>query len=137
MAATQIKTAPETKAAHSNFMGKAQQFYGSMLLCYQDQEWDSVFLLGVHAAISAADSLCVFKVQKRSIGSSHQDAVKLLMECFSQDAESKKNTGRLAQIINQKHLAEYEARRFTQKEAAEFIKQVERFMTWAKGKLPV
>jgi len=136
MAATQIKTAPESTTAHVNFRGKAQQFYGSMMFCYQDQEWDSVFLLGVHAAISMTDALCVLKLQKRSISSSHQDAVRLLMECFSKDAEARKNTDRLAQIINQKHLAEYEAKRFTQKDASEFIKKVERFMAWAKNKLP-
>lgn len=136
MAAIQIKTAPETKAAHVNFMGKAQQFYASMMLCYQDREWDSVFLLGVHAAISITDALCVFKLQKRSISSSHQDAARLLMECFPRDAETKKNTDRLAHIINQKHLAEYEAKRFSEKDAAELVKQVERFMTWAKSRLP-
>ncbi|MBI4224385.1 MAG: hypothetical protein HY609_05580 [Deltaproteobacteria bacterium] len=47
-----------------------------------------------------------------------------------------KNANRLSQVLNERHLVEYEPRQFTQREAFDFAQRVERFMSWIASQLP-
>lgn len=136
MVAKKIKTTSVSKENYSNYLGKAKQFYSTMMMSLADREWDTVLLLGVHAAISITDALLVFHVGKRSISKAHQDAVSLLIQSFPNKDGIRQNANRLSQILNEKHKIEYEPRRFTEKEAYHFAKSVERYLNWSLEQLP-
>ncbi len=137
MSPKQIVARTVPKTHYRDYLEKAKQFYGTMMTCLQDREWDAILLLGVHAAISVTDALIVFHSEKRSTSKSHQDAVTLLIQTLPSDPDVKQNATRLSQIINEKHKVEYEPKRFSEKEALEFVKKVERYLQWAQTKLPV
>lgn len=107
-----------------------------MMICLQDHEWDTVLLLGVHAAICITDALLIFHVGKRSISKSHQDTMYLLIQSLPDKEDVRQNSNRLSQILNEKHSIEYESRRFTEKEARDFVKKVERYFVWVEQQLP-
>lgn len=132
---TKIKTTPVSKSDYKLFQEKATQFFNVMNLCLNDREWDAVLLNGVHAAITINDALCVFLLGLKSTSKMHQDAVKLLIQAVPSN-EGKKNANRLAEILNLKHLVEYEPRRFTENEARRFSEQVDRFKSWVENQLP-
>lgn len=137
MAAKKIQTTNVPKTHYSSYLGKARQFLGVMLTSLEDREWDSVLLLGVHAVISATDALLIFHAGRRSISQSHQDVVSLLVQSLPDREDVRQNANRLSQLLNQKHVVEYEPRRFTEKEALEFSKKVERYVEWVLKQLPV
>lgn len=136
MAAKKLSTTDVPKHAYADFHGKGMQFFTVMQLCFQDKEWDAVFLNGVHAAISLTDAITVYRIGKRSASQSHQDAATLLRQAVP-NTDGQKNAVRLAEILNWKHEVEYEPRRFTQPEASGFTKAVERFSEWAQKQLPL
>lgn len=136
MVARKIQTAFVPKAHYADYLGKARQFQGVMLMSLEDQEWDSVLLLGVHAAISATDALLVFHAGRRSISQAHRDAVTLLLQSLPDREDVRQNANRLSLLLNEKHAVEYEPRRFTEKEALEFSKKVERYFDWVLKQLP-
>lgn len=136
MAPKKINTADVSKGDYRDYRSKGLEFFGVMKICLQDREWDAVLLNGVHAAISLSDAVTVFKLGKRSTGRSHQDAMILLSQAVAQNEEDRKNAGRLGDILNYKHTAEYESRRSTEREAHDFAKLVERFIGWAQKRLP-
>lgn len=136
MSPKKINAADVSKSDYRDYRSKGMQFFNVMKICLQDEEWDAVLLNGVHAAISLSDAVTVFKLGKRATGRSHQDATILLNQAVSQDDEGRKNSGRLGEILNYKHVAEYEPRRSTQREAHDFAKLVERFIDWAQKCLP-
>lgn len=131
----QIKTTAVPKREYKDYWGKSQQMLRTMRFCLEDHEWDAVVFNGVHACICASDALTVFCLGKRSTSQSHQDATILLKQAAnSSDAE--KYTSRFSEILNLKHLVEYEPRRFDGSEAFDFTKKVERFINWIQTKLP-
>lgn len=136
MVAKKIQTANVPKTHYSEYLGKGRQFHGVMLASLEDREWDSVLLLGVHAAISATDALLVFHAGRRSISQDHQDVVPLLVQSLPDRQDVRQNANRLSQLLNEKHSVEYEPKRFTEKEALEFAKKVERYLEWAVKQLP-
>jgi hypothetical protein len=91
-------------------------------------------LNGIHCAISAADSLCIRFHGKRSSSKDHSDAVRLLAELFA-DAEAQHQANRLGTILAKKNQVEYEERVFTEAEAANLVKQVERLFSWVASRL--
>lgn len=136
MTPKKIKTTQVQKSEYSDFLNKAKQFYDVMVSCLQNEEWDAVVLQGVHASISATDALLCFKVQIKSISKNHQDVTRLLKESMPSNEDVKKNADRLSQILNFKHAAEYESKRFTEREAYDFVKFVERYFQWIEKELP-
>lgn len=136
MVARKIITVEVAKSEFRNFRDKGVQFFQVMKTCLQDGDWDAVLLNGVHAAICLSDAVTTLCLGKRSSSKSHFDASTLLGQAVSQDEEGRRNADRLAQILNWKHDAEYEPKRATESEAYDFSKIVERFMEWARIKLP-
>jgi len=119
-----------------NYLLKSQQFLETAQDAFDNEQWNSVGLTAVHAAISANDAITVYIMKKRSVSEKHSDAAELLSECFKRDAESRKFSKHLLWLIGRKNLVEYESRLFYKKEAEEALKHAERFLNWAKIKLP-
>ena len=136
MAAKKIQTTHVPKVHYADYLGKARQFHGVMLTSLEDSDWDSVLLPGVHAVISLTDALLIFHAGRRSISQSHQDVVSLLVQSLPDKEDVRQNANRLSQLLNEKHSVEYEPRRFTEKEALEFSKKVDRYFEWVLKQLP-
>ncbi len=118
-----------------NYLRKAEQHLALALQALADSRWDSTVLLSVHAAISAADAVCVGKHGLRSVSPSHADLVKLLRELFPKHDATIPVTSQLAALIDRKNTVEYEARLCTQKDAEVAAKQAERIVHWARTML--
>jgi hypothetical protein len=128
----------KTSAVHSslaeNYFKKAQEYRDSMNQALADRRPNAVALNGIHCAISAADSLCVRFHGKRSSSKDHSDAVRLLAELFADD-EARHQANRLGTILAKKNQVEYEERIFSQVEAANLAKQVERLFAWVASRM--
>jgi hypothetical protein len=105
-----------------------------MNLALADNRPNAAALNGIHCAISAADSLCVRFHGKRSSSKDHSDVVRLLAELFA-DAEARHQANRLGTILAKKNQVEYEERMFSQTEAVNLVKQVERLFTWVASRM--
>lgn len=134
--ATKTPTARVSRNSYKDYLEKAKEFYSTMQICFQDREWDSVLLLGVHAAISLNDALTVFYSGVRSTSKEHRDAAMLLSQSLRDKEGVENNIRRLIDIISEKNKVEYEPKRFQENEACEFVRQVERFFIWAKKQIP-
>ncbi len=119
-----------------NYLIKAEQFAESARDAYFKKNWNAVGLNAVHSAISSNDALTAYYGKVRSVSEKHADSAGLLLEVLKDDKESKNYSKHLSWLINRKNLVEYESRLFYQREAGESLKHIERFLSWAKGKLP-
>ncbi|MBA3047383.1 HEPN domain-containing protein [Patescibacteria group bacterium] len=131
---TNIKTRHES--GWKNYLIKAEQFLETARDAYFKENWNAVGLNAVHSAISANDALTSYYGKVRSISEKHSDSISLLLEVFKNDKESKSCSRHISWLINRKNLVEYESRLFYEKEAEESLKHADRFLFWAKGKLP-
>jgi hypothetical protein len=127
----------KTAAVHSslaeNYFKKAQEYRDSMNQALADRRPNAAALNGIHCVISAADSLCVRFHGKRSSSKDHSDAVRLLAELFADD-EARRQANRLGTILAKKNQVEYEERMFSQVEAVNLAKQVERLFAWVASR---
>ena len=71
----------------------------------------------------------------RSAGRDHRAAVDLLLEVVGDSATEASR--HLKRLVDKKNLVEYEQRRLTQTEALDLALHARRFVTWARGKVPV
>ena len=131
---SKIKTKGETN--WKNYQLKAEQFLEAARDSYLKENWNAVGLNTVHAAISANDALTVYYKKIRSASEKHSNSVGLLLEIFNHDSETKKSSRHLLWLIGRKNLVEYESRLFYKREAEEALTHADRFLLWAKTKLP-
>ena len=131
---TKSKTAIVAPSLAENYFRKAREYRDSMNEALADRRPNAAALNGVHCAISAADSLCVRFHGKRSSGKGHGDAVRLLAGLFT-DEETRHQANRLGSILDKKNQVEYEERMFSQAEAVNLAKQVERLLDWVSSRL--
>jgi len=129
-----IKTTIVQRSSYHSYLRKAGEFHETMYQAKDRNNWNAVGLNGVHCAISSNDPLLVFCAGIRSTSKNHNVAVDLLSSSIrSPEIRSKSET--LRRILAKKNLVEYENREFTQREALDMIKLVDRFYRWAKEKL--
>jgi len=129
-AAGQYKTRKIDKEDFINFLKKAKEFYQTMYQAEKARNWDAVGLNGVHCIISLMDAILVKNKGLRSAGEEHMIAIDLLNSCGNIEdiAHKSQLAGR---IIAKKNLIAYELKNFTETEAIDMIKQVQRFYDWA------
>lgn len=134
MSPKKIKFRSVDKEKYRIYLKKANDFYETMLRAYQENNWNSVGLEGVHCAISSADTLMVYRKGIRCASKDHRDSV----EFFEQHIGSPENKSYVTQfrrIISKKNLIEYEDRNFTAREAEEILKKAERFLDWVREQI--
>lgn len=131
---SKIKT--KSEANWKNYRLKADQFLEAARDSYLKENWNAVGLNTVHCGISANDALTVYYKKVRSASEKHNDSVGLLLETFGNDEETKKSSRHLLWLIGRKNLVEYESRLFYKREAEEALLHADRFLFWAKTKLP-
>jgi len=130
------KTKAVKESNWKNYIVKADQFFETARMAYLNKGWNAVGLNAVHTAIAANDAITTYYKNARSASEKHSDAVNLLLEVFKNDEDSKNFSKHLLWLINRKNLIEYESRLFYKKEAEDALKRADRFLAWAKSKLP-
>jgi len=105
-----------------------------MLQAEKSEYWNAVGLNAVHCAISISDALLVKFRGIRSISKNHMIAVDIIKQNLNlKDINNKIST--LKRILAKKSLIEYDSATFTKSDAADIMKQAERFYLWAQEEL--
>ena len=134
MVPKRIKKRVIEKGNYRIYSQKAEEFYETMHQAKDRNNWNAFGLNGVHCTISSNDALLVFYAGIRSSSEDRNVAVELLSSSVK-FPEVKSKSQILRRILAKKNLIEYENRDFTQKEALDIIKLVDRFYRWVKEKL--
>jgi len=113
------------------YLAKAQQFKTEALAAKEGSRNDAAMLNAVHAAISAADAVCVALAGSRSVDPNHQSAADLLQQIGGSSQGITDSVRQLRMLLAKKNVVEYESRQATAKEAAEAVKRAERLVNWA------
>jgi HEPN domain-containing protein len=113
-----IKKSAVDKHLYVNYLKRSRECLNSAGNSFETKEYDASAINSVHAAISAADALCVYYTGWRHSGEKHEDIKKLMLEIKEigrdeLDALAK----RVIRVIKMKNMAEYEERSVKQKEA--------------------
>jgi HEPN domain-containing protein len=132
MAPKRVTSRREERAAHANYLTKAEEFLRSALDNAASRRWNAAALSAIHAGIGAADAVLVFERGLRSAGQRHEDVLDLLA---GPGADRSAALTHLRRILARKNVVEYESRLFSQREAAEVVQHAERFLTWARARV--
>jgi len=130
-----IKTAAVHKSDYSNYVKKAEEFYGAMQDSLSKGKWNVVGLNAIHAGISAADALLVFFHGVRSTSPKHDDIIKLITSLISHK-DIKNHASHLRSLIYMKNIVEYEVRLIGRDEALVLSKHASCFLEWVRSMLP-
>lgn len=132
MAPKRVISRREERAAHVNYLAKAEEFLRSALDNATSRRWNAAALSAIHAGIAAADAVLVFERGIRSAGERHADVLDLLAGA---GAERSSALVHLRRILARKNVVEYESRLFSQREAEEIVQHAERFLAWARARV--
>ena len=127
-----VPTRGTSPAQAENYLRKAENHLASALEAAAAERWDTAVLLSVHAAISAADAVCVSAFGVRSISPTHMDQVRLIRELFPDVDEARKASDQLAALLDRKNTVEYEARPSQPNDAQVAVKHADRVVAWAR-----
>ena len=119
------------RSAGRLYLAKAQQFCAEAKSASMNSRHDAAMLNAVHAAISAADAICVALGGRRSSDADHQRAADLLQEIGGRSSDIAIQVRRLRELLAKKNVVEYESRQATAKEATSAVQKAERFVAWA------
>jgi HEPN domain-containing protein len=129
----QTKRVDKSKAG--TFWGRAQQCAAAMDDALKRGHWEAAGINAVHCAISANDAILVALRGIRPASQDHKDAVRVLLSQFKEE-DAQGAAKRLGAIISKKSRVEYEQKRMTEKEAREIALDAQRFIEWARSRLP-
>jgi len=115
------------------YLRMAEEFLAVSQRCLEEGLLKAAGLNAVHAAISAADAVCVFEVRERSSSFRHEDAAELLLGSGAPGAREK--AAQLGAVLALKNLVEYESRLLRDGEARPLVKRASRLVEWASGVL--
>lgn len=113
------------------YLAKAQQFCVEATTAIMSSRNDAAMLNAVHAAISAADAVCVALGGRRAADPDHQRAADLLQEIGGKSTGVSTHVRRLRELLTKKNAVEYESRRASAREATGAVQRAERFVAWA------
>jgi HEPN domain-containing protein len=126
------RTRRVNKDLHRNYLKKARENLDTAKECLNAGRWNAATINAIHGGISACDALTVFMIGVRHAGDRHEDAITLL-QTLTLPKDILASKGRqLSRLLAIKNAAEYEERLITQKEAAEAVRDAERFLDWAE-----
>jgi len=120
----------------ADYLKRAEECMSSMERDFGDGKWGSCVILAIHAAISAADALCVHELGKRSASENHRDAITLFQSINTNDEEIRKAAIRLAELLKIKTDAEYGERPQSGSDAERAKVNAERLVSFVKKRLP-
>lgn len=131
--------APQTRkvdrSAARVFWNRARQCADVMEEALERGQWEAAGVNAVHAAISANDAVLVALRGLKPSGADHKDAARVLLSQLKED-DAQKAGKRLSVIVAKKSRVEYDDKRFTEKEARDIVLDTQRFLEWARTRLP-
>lgn len=116
-----------------NYLGRAEQCLRVAQHAFDMRDFDACVINCVHSAIAASDALCIYFLKKRSAADDHRVAPYLLQQIDSDCAEQ---ATRLSRLIGLKSESEYGEVNMTEKDGQQAKLDAERFLHFAKSKLP-
>jgi len=119
----------------ADYLKRSEECLASMQRDFEEGRWDSCVILAIHAAISAADALCVRTLGKRSASENHRDAIFLFQSIDTNDAEIRKAAIRLSELLKVKTDAEYGERPQSRSDAEYARLNAERFVSFVRKRL--
>jgi len=131
-----FKTRDVEKSLYTNYLKRAEECYHAAKNSFTAQEWNATTINAIHACIAASDAMCIYFLGKRNASESHNEAAALFKTIKSDDEEINTNANRISRILSIKNMAEYEGRLVFRTEAEKILKDCERFLEYAKTKLP-
>jgi len=134
MIAKKISTTTVNKEKYKDYWKKAENFFRGMNEASKDGNWDSTALEGIHSAILAADATLIYSKGYKSSSQRHLD-VATLITTLSLDG-AKQAARHLTKILDVKGVVEYSGDEYTEQDARDIVKQVERFRNWVARMLP-
>jgi len=127
-----LRTRRTNKTFFENYLKKARENLGTARESLNAMRWNAATINAIHCGISACDALTVFMIGVRHAGERHEDAITLL-QTLNLSRDTLLSKGRqLSRLLGIKNTAEYEERLLTQKEAAEAVRDAERFLEWVE-----
>ena len=129
-----IRNVDRWKAAE--YLKRSEECLASMQRDFEERRWGSCVILAIHAAVSAADALCVSKLGKRSASENHRDAIILFQSIDPNDEEMRKAAMRLGDLLRIKTDAEYGERTQSIQDAERAKQNAERFASFVRKRLP-
>lgn len=128
------RTRAVERSRYRLFWDRAEEFREAMRTAAERERWSAAALNAIHAIISAADAVLVYRRGVRSAGQDHLDAAELLAQESVPDAA--KAVGHFRRALAKKNLAAYEDRELSPRESKELVEHAERFFEWASRVLP-
>jgi len=98
------------------------------------ERWHLTSLNGIHCVIAAADALLVHTAGLRCKGKNHLDVFTLIKQQVD-DPDINQMLKHSISVVRRKTDIEYRAKRISEAEAHQLIKQVERFYEWVRAKI--
>lgn len=132
MAPKRVTSRREERAAHVNYLAKAEEFLRAALDNAASRRWNAAALSAIHAGIAAADAVLVFERGMRGAGQRHEDVLDLLV---GPGADRSSALAHLRRILGRKNVVEYESRLFSQREAEDVVQHADHFLAWARGRV--
>ncbi len=117
----------------TNYLKRAEQCRNAAMREQEAEEWDAVVINAIHAAISAADAVCVIKKGVRNAGESHTDEIALLMSIDPANEDIKRAVHHLSSLLSIKTDAEYGDRLSNKRDAEDAIRHSERLLSFARS----
>ncbi len=133
---SKFKTRDVEKSLYTNYLKRAEECFHAAKSSFEAQEWNSATISAIHAVIAASDAMCIYFLGKRNASESHNEAAALFKSIKTDNEGISINANRIAKILSIKNMAEYEDRLVFRPEAEKVLKDCERFLEYAKGKLP-
>lgn len=111
------------------YLEAAHEFQAAAEASAAAGRWRAAGLDAIHAAIAAADAVCVFEVGERSSSSSHDDASGLLARSGAPGAREKAE--QLTAVLELKSQVAYESGLVKRSSAEVLLKRSRRLLDWA------
>ena len=124
------RTRSVRKELFGNYLEKAWESLEAARESLGARRWNAAAINAVHCGISATDALTVFMIGVRHAGERHEDAVTLLQTLSLPKATHSAKGRQLGRLLSIKNTAEYEERLIREKEAAEAVRDAERYYEW-------
>ena len=116
-----------------NYLRRAEECLRVAQHAFDMRSFDACVINCVHSAIAASDALCVYFLKKRSASDDHRVAPWLLQQI---DRDCAEQASRLSRLIGLKSESEYGEVNMTEKDGQQAKLDAERFLYFAKSKLP-
>lgn len=119
-----------SRTHYTKYKNVAEHFYDAAKDLMDLEDWTAAGVIIVHSAIAFTDALCIKLSGVKSIGEDHEGAVTLLENTVAESDEKLKAINQLKRIIEEKTKVSYLGELYSQTQAIEMWKRLERFRQW-------